>query len=250
MQFSWTSFFLEIINFLVLLWILKHFFYAPVRKAIQTRKEFAENNLQQADQTQKAALELQNKYASRLQEWEKERIEKLSQLDHEMQQEKQKQLKTLTDLLNKEKEKFRAQERHSIEKYLVKKEKETLDASLKFTAKIFNSFADATLEKKIFNLLIGNLKNLPTEKLSILKAESLNEILTINVESAYPVSEEMQNEFIQVLQALFPDLTYKLNYKIESELLAGYKIAINSLVLLANLRDELKFFAEAAQNAT
>ena len=37
MQLDWTTFILEIVNFLVLLWILKRFFFRPVREAIARR---------------------------------------------------------------------------------------------------------------------------------------------------------------------------------------------------------------------
>lgn len=38
MDFDWTTFILEIINFLILIWILKHFLYRPVLKVISERR--------------------------------------------------------------------------------------------------------------------------------------------------------------------------------------------------------------------
>ena len=39
MELSWSTFFLEIINFLVLVWILKRFLYKPVMDVIARRRE-------------------------------------------------------------------------------------------------------------------------------------------------------------------------------------------------------------------
>ena len=38
MQFDWTTFVLEVLNFLVLLWILKRFLYQPVLDVLDARQ--------------------------------------------------------------------------------------------------------------------------------------------------------------------------------------------------------------------
>ena len=45
MELSWPTFFLEIINFLVLVWILKRFLYKPVLEAIAHRKAVIDKTL-------------------------------------------------------------------------------------------------------------------------------------------------------------------------------------------------------------
>ena len=42
MQIDWTTFALEILNFLVLVWILKHFFYQPVLAVLDKRRASVE----------------------------------------------------------------------------------------------------------------------------------------------------------------------------------------------------------------
>ena len=49
MDFDWTTFALEAVNFLILVWILKHFFYRPVLAVIEARRAESEKNLAQAD---------------------------------------------------------------------------------------------------------------------------------------------------------------------------------------------------------
>ena len=45
MEFSWTTFTFEVINFLALVWILQHFLYQPVTAAIARRKSAIESEL-------------------------------------------------------------------------------------------------------------------------------------------------------------------------------------------------------------
>ena len=45
MEFNWTTFSFEIINFLILVWILQRFLYKPVTNAIARRKAAIESQL-------------------------------------------------------------------------------------------------------------------------------------------------------------------------------------------------------------
>ena len=49
MDIDWTTFLLELINFAILVWILKRFLYAPVRRALEARRERAEAALREAE---------------------------------------------------------------------------------------------------------------------------------------------------------------------------------------------------------
>lgn len=58
MELNWTTFTLEIINFLALLWILKRFLYQPVRATLAQRRAGVERTLMQASAAQAEALAL------------------------------------------------------------------------------------------------------------------------------------------------------------------------------------------------
>ena len=48
MELNWSTFVLEILNFLVLVWILKRFLYKPVLAVIARRREGIEKSLAEA----------------------------------------------------------------------------------------------------------------------------------------------------------------------------------------------------------
>ena len=73
MELSWATFFLEIINFLVLVWILKRFLYKPVLEAIGHRKAVIDKTLADADAKEAGAQALVEQYQNRLAEWENEK---------------------------------------------------------------------------------------------------------------------------------------------------------------------------------
>ena len=88
MEFDGTTFALEIINFLVLVWLLQHFLYKPVMTAIAQRQAGIEKILADAQATRSAADALKLQYENRTAEWEQEKADARRQLQQEMERSK------------------------------------------------------------------------------------------------------------------------------------------------------------------
>jgi F-type H+-transporting ATPase subunit b len=55
MTIDWWTVFLQTVNFLLLVWLLQHFLYKPVRAVIEKRRKLAEQALLKAEATEKEA---------------------------------------------------------------------------------------------------------------------------------------------------------------------------------------------------
>ena len=73
MQFSWSTFVVEIVNFLILVWVLQRVLYLPVKKSILDRKQKIQASMDAAVQLKSEAQLLQTQYENRLNEWDKEK---------------------------------------------------------------------------------------------------------------------------------------------------------------------------------
>ncbi|HTX02273.1 MAG TPA: hypothetical protein VMD07_01230, partial [Candidatus Acidoferrales bacterium] len=67
--FSWSTFFVESINFLILIWLLTRFLYQPVTRTVAARERHITDELKRASDTQAKADELTRHYESRLADW-------------------------------------------------------------------------------------------------------------------------------------------------------------------------------------
>ena len=107
MELNWSTFLLEIINFLILVWILKHFFYKPVLNVIARRRRSIEKSLNDANTLHEDAEALRVQYENRLAEWEKERQAAHTSLDKEIETERARRMEALRTTLGEEREKAR-----------------------------------------------------------------------------------------------------------------------------------------------
>lgn len=241
MELSWSSLILEIINFLVLIWILKHFFYAPIQKTILNRKKMVQDKLENAEKLNSEATQLQKKYENRLAEWQQEKDKMKKDVEQTMEEWKSEEVVTFEKKLKDKQETFFSREQQKSAEVSEKNAKKAFLLAGKFSANLLKSFADEHLEKNIIEQMIEDLNNLPTEQVNLFA--NLTEQNQVVVQSAYPMNKQQQQNLVQTMEQL---VHKKLSFDFTEnpELFAGLTLQIGSIVLQANLCNELKFFTE------
>ena len=107
MELNWSTFILEILNFLVLVWIMKRFFYKPLLRIIAERRDAIESQSAEALRLNEESVSLKEQYENRLSDWKQERQQARDTLNQEFENEKIRQLEALKNVLALEKEKSR-----------------------------------------------------------------------------------------------------------------------------------------------
>ena len=248
MEFSWTTFFFEIINFLVLVWILQRFLYKPMTNAITRRKAAIESQLEQANKAQEAAQALQRQYESRLTDWEQEKGKARTRLMDEIAAERARLMSELQIALEQEHEKTRMLEQKELLELKSKIAAASYANAARFAAQLLSRIANVSLEERICELMIDDLARLPQDKIRSLRQACENADQPVKVTSAYPVAQNARNAITQAL-AYIAEQPVHCDFSCDPNLVAGFHISIGSWALDCNLRNELGFFAETANQA-
>ena len=117
MELNWTTFILELINFVVLIWILNRFLYRPVMNVIAQRKAAIQKTLSEAETKRSDAQVLQSQYENRLTEWDQEREKARAQMHGEISGERNRLLEDLRAELDQEREKAAAVEQRRMKDF-------------------------------------------------------------------------------------------------------------------------------------
>jgi len=241
-ELSWTTFILEAINFLVLVWLLKHFFYAPVKRAITERRAAVEKTLRFAESSRHEAQDLQSRYEGRLREWEVEKERQREQFRKELNEEKNRQLKLIESSVAKEREKAEAQEEKKAAERRTKEEREAMKQALEFTSRLLKDVACPELERKIVELVAKQISFARVEDLPFTSPKSGSHPAVVQLRSAYSLAEPQRAELTTVLKSKLGTEAL-IEFDVDRNLLAGLEITVGSFVLRANLRDELEYFS-------
>lgn len=245
MELSWSTFLLEIINFLVLVWILKRFLYKPVLDVIARRRAGIEDRLTEARRLHDAADSLKAEYENRLADWEHERQQARDALAQALDEERARQLQALQTTLAQEREKTQVAESRQRAEVAREIEHRALQQSAQFATRLLSQTVGPELEIRLFDLLVNDLSSLSSEQIAALRTQWGEPPATIMVASAYPLAAEQRQRLEETLTSV-TGLTVSVQYAQDPDLLAGLRITIGAWVLHADVRDELKGFTEFA----
>ena len=245
MEMNWSTFGLEILNFLILVWILKRFLYKPVQEIIARRKAGIEKTLTDAKKFHTEAERLQEKYESRLADWEREKQQAQVVLNREIEAEHDRRLAELITSLEQEREKFRVADERRQADAMRKMEETALQHGVRFAAYLLEKASGPETEIRLVELVIAELSGLQDERIEVLRSSVGNMPEEVVVVTAFPLPDDLCQRLKQTLEKISgPKIS--MRFEQDKELLAGVKITIGSWVLGANLRDELKGFATLA----
>jgi F-type H+-transporting ATPase subunit b len=246
-QLSLTTFFFEIVNFLVLVWILKRLFIGPVKKIIEERKNAVAKTLRDADMLQTEARELQEKYENRVRDWSVEKEQARGEFQKEMEEEKARQLKRIEADIENEREKFRIQRERESAEFQGKTERAAMKQAWEFVSRVLLEFGSPEIEAKIIGLTVNRLGDSGSDlRRSLQSALQNQDSWTIVVRSAFPVTEGQKGELEEAFRKILGK-TPLVRYLLEKKLGAGLEIDLGSSVIRASLSDELQYFAQGSR---
>lgn len=245
MELNWSTFILEILNFLVLVWILKRFLYQPVLSVIAQRRAGIEQQLADARTLHDEAEALETRYQARLGEWDQERQQAREQLAGEIEAERARRLAALQSELAQAREKAAAAETRRQADARLKAEETALVQAARFASRLLGQVACPELEQRLVERVLADLSKLSEERATALRNSWGQAPATALVTSVYPLGDTQREQIRQSLNALTGSAV-PVRFEQDPQLLAGLRIAVGAWLLSGNLHDELSSLAQFA----
>lgn len=245
MELDWSTFVLEIVNFLVLVWILTRFLYKPVLKVIGERKASIDEARTASERVRAEAEALRQQYEGRLGDWEREKARARSQLIEEHTAERARSMAALRIQLDQERERARVVEERRVREAIQRAEETAITQGGQFAARLLSRLTGPELEAKIIDLFLADLQKLPDDRLQAIRTNVSGGAALLKVTSAFPLTPPQHEALIGALKKL-TEREVVCEFLEDKNLLAGVRISVGPWLLCADLQSELGFFAEAA----
>ncbi|WP_457600167.1 F0F1 ATP synthase subunit delta [Hydrogenivirga sp.] len=240
MEFNPLTYIFEIVNFFVLLWILKRLLYNPVISVLQRRKELIEERLKRAEEAEKEVEKLRREREELLSRIEEVKRSKLAEITREVEEEKRRLYERMKEELDAERRKFLESLEMEKEEVLREVREETLRTALAFTSKLLSSFADEELHRKLLSLALESVDKLRDDE-TLRKELATNRVVL--VETAYPLSREDIDRVREKLKDAF-GVEADLRVEVKKDLLAGVRIHLAPKIVDASLEGQLRVFED------
>lgn len=242
MEFSWTTFALEIVNFLALVWILERLLYRPVLRVIEERRAAVEGTLAGARAVQAEAEQLKRNYEDRMRDWAEERERARETLAAELAAERARRAQAIETSLEADRIRREAVGRAREAEARREAEAAARSEGLGFASRLLARLAGPELEAKVLDAALEDLSALPPERIDALRRAGINAGHRVEVASGHELSPAERERCARALASVFGKVP-EIVYREDATLLAGVRVAIGPWLLCANLRDELDYFA-------
>jgi F-type H+-transporting ATPase subunit b len=241
MQVDATTLVLEIVNFLVLVWILKRFLYRPVLDVIAQRRAAIEKSLAEARAARAAAEDLKTRYEGRLAESAEEHRRGLDALGAEIDAERTRRRADLAAEIAREKDKAAAASARERAEARERVETAALAQGARFASRLLARIGDEHLEQRLIELAIEDLAALPADRAAALRDDG-DGTAPVVVTTGHALEPSLRSRLERALAPLVAGTARKVTFERDPALVAGVRVRIGGFSLGLNLRDELQGF--------
>ncbi|MBA6151401.1 F0F1 ATP synthase subunit delta [Gelidibacter maritimus] len=223
MEINWFTVIAQIVNFLILVWLLKRFLYKPVLEAIDAREKKIALQLKEAATKKAEAKKDQDLFRQKNEYFDKERVAIMNAVHEQVDAEKQRLFEEVrqesTVLRSKFEESLKQQEQDITNRFKIK----TKDAVFQIAKKTLSDLADVSLEQQVVTVFIHKIRNLDgAAKTKFIEALKNSDGL-ITISSVFDLTDNSKQQLEKALEKI----TEKQNdfqYELEPELVSGIKI--------------------------
>lgn len=243
MQMDWTTFLLEVTNFIVLVWLLRHFFYRPVLAVLDARQARVLAAKDEAAALHGEAVALRAQYEERLAAWASAQERAHQKLEQELTQERARRLNELKLFLADEEAKSRARSDAAALARESAFNRQALEDAFGAAAAILQRLASPALTANIAQVFGEDLAAMPEAELTTLQqaVATLGDQEAIDIASAHPLDGATRLQLARDLESAC-GRPLQTHFRAAPELLAGLRVAVGQCRLDASLADELAFF--------
>jgi len=218
MQLDWITTIAQVINFLVLVYLLKRFLYRPIVNAMNKREANIALQLDEAQQQSAVAQQQSNDYQEKVNALERQR----EQLIEDAKREAEVQRSQLMDELRSEIATIRSRWHDEVKREqqaFLAQARQMVGEQVCFVARrALSELADDKLENQMLTVFLLKLTEVPKfDKLKLAESATAN---GLTVESHFPISQTNQEKITAIIhQQIAPGLT--INFKQVADLICG-----------------------------
>jgi len=238
MLIDWFTVAAQALNFLILVWLLKHFLYQPILDAIDAREKRIAAELADADAKKAEAKKERDAFQHKNDEFDQQRAALLSQATVEAKDERQRLLneaRSEADALSTKRQDALKREQQGLNDEITRRTREEVFA---IARKTLSDLAGTSLEERMSEVFSRRLRKLNDDAKEDL-AEALNTASApALVRSAFDLPAEQRAAIQTALNETFSD-DIQVRFETAPDVISGIELTTNGQKLAWSISDYL-----------
>ena len=232
------TFLSQIINFLVLLFILNKLAYKPIMKKMKERNIQIKNTIDDAENKLKEAEAMRDKYDKELNSIDNYKKEQIELIDSELINYKITELEAIKQDFVEQKESFLKQlesEKEIIIDELLKKFCSNIEGLLN---EMFVSISDSSLNSIVLNKFLSDIKNISNDNIQKINK---SETKIIDFVSCFELTNE-EKTLVKNTFRMKGIVFENVNFVVDKNILLGNRISSNGVIINSNIKNIIDSF--------
>lgn len=230
MKINWFTVIAQVINFLVLVWLLKKFLYKPILKAVDDREKKIASRINDADHLKEEAKKEQDEFAKKNTDFDRQKKELTDKAVADTNTQRQKWLDEAREEANRVSAKLELASRekqNTEQKEIAQKARKQV---LAITRKALAEMASESLEVQTAETFIKRLKESKDEEKKQFVEAFKSNANTILVRSAFDLPAKQQEDIAQTVDALLGTKS-TIQFKTTPGIIGGIELSTNGYKL-------------------
>ncbi|MFW6286479.1 MAG: hypothetical protein ACOC29_00925 [Candidatus Sumerlaeota bacterium] len=238
MLIDWFTVIAQIINFLILVVLLKIFLYDRIVEAIDQRRQEADEEFQEAEEKQKAAEQKKKEYEQKSEELDEKRDELMREARGKAEDKREELLEDARKEVDRKKEQWTDSLRSHKDQF-VDNLRDELTRRLGDTARrALADLADAELEQQVIKVFSKRISELDDDKREDIRS-ALEEAENLTVHSAWELPEEVREQIKKDIGEVL-DGDHSIDFATDGDMACGIEIRGKGHAVGWNIDDYLR----------
>lgn len=238
MQIDWFTIIAQILNFLLLVWLLKRFLYKPILKAIDEREGKIVSQIKDAEAKEKLAKKEQDEFSKKNKTFDTQKKGLMDKAVAEINEEREKLFESAKNDAAKLRLKLEEALKDMEENLNGDLAQKTQQEVFKIARKTLADIASASLEEQSANILMKRLNELTKEdKRQFIDAFKSGSKLVL-VQSAFDLPKKQQVEISSAVNNILGSET-NFQFKTTPKIISGIELSSNGYKLAWSISEYL-----------
>lgn len=239
MQINWFTVIAQIVNFIVLVWLLKRYLYKPILKAIDEREKKIEGHIKDAEAKDALAKKEQAQFSKKNETFDKEKRGLMDKAISETNKERERLLESVKKDANELRSKFEKSLAETQESQSLDIAQKTQKEVFEIARKILTDLSNGSLEEQLGKIFIQRLNDLEKEEkkqfIEAFKSSSQGSIL---INTAFDLPEKQQTDIKNAVMKIIGKET-QFQFKTAPEIIGGIELKSNGYKLAWSISEYL-----------
>ena len=238
MTIDWFTVGAQALNFLILIWLMKHFLYKPILNAINAREKLIATELADANTKEVEGEKTRDEFQQKNEEFDRQHAALLSQMTNEVKVERQRLLdeaRKAADRLSTKRQETLRNDAHMLNQAISRRTQQEVFA---IARKALMDLGTTSLEERLSEVFVSRLREMDGESKESLDAALKTTSEPVLLSSAFSLPAEQRATIQNALNETF-SADIHVRFEIAPELISGIELTLNGQKIAWSIADYL-----------